>query len=66
MRTRFHRQGRTGAGERVFQRAHARRLLLTLAEITRQLGGRLTSRAAQAEYRAVERTLLRLAGEEEA
>ena len=65
MQTKNHRQGRTGAGERILRRAHARRLLLTLVEICRQLRSRLSSRAAQTEYRAVERTLRRMAGEED-
>ena len=57
-----HRLGRTGAGERVLQRAHARRLLLTLAGICRRLRRQISSTAARAEYREVERALLRLAG----
>lgn len=64
MRISNHRQGRTGAGERVLRRAHARRLLLTLAVICRQLGRRIKNRAVRTEYRAVERQLRRLAGEE--
>ena len=57
-----HRLGRTGAGERVLQRAHARQLLLTLAGICRRLRPQMSSLAVQAEYREVERALLRLAG----
>lgn len=57
-----HRLGRTGAGERVLQRAHARQLLLTLAGICRRLRPQMSSLAAQTEYREVERALRRLAG----
>lgn len=48
----------------MIRRAHARRLLLTLAAICRQLGRRLRDPARQAAHRAVERSLRRLAGEE--
>lgn len=52
-----HRQGRTGAGERALQRAHARRLLLTLAGICRQLHMKQGNPAVRAAYREVEKEL---------
>lgn len=55
------RQGRTGAGERASRRAHAHRLLMTLAGICRELRGVQTDAAARSAYREVERHLLMLA-----
>lgn len=49
-----HRQGRTGAGERALQRAHARRLLATLADICRHLRRKQTCVPMRAAYKAVE------------
>lgn len=57
-----HRQGRTGAGERALRRAHARRLLLTLAGICRQLRRKQEDPAVQAAYREVEKELRQSAG----
>ena len=56
-----HRQGRTGAGERALRRAHARRLLLTLAGICLELHAKQENPAARAAYREVENQLRRLA-----
>lgn len=56
-----HRQGRTGAGERALRRAHARRLLATLAGICRQLRAKQENPAVRAAYREVEKQLRRLA-----
>lgn len=56
-----HRQGRTGAGERALRRAHARRLLLTLVDICRQLRAKQENPAVRAAYREVEKQLRRLA-----
>lgn len=64
MKTNHHRQGRTGAGERDLKRAHARRLLWTLADICSQLRTQLTGRLVHRQYQAVERMLRRLAREE--
>ena len=61
-----HRQGRTGAGERALRRAHARRLLLALADICRHLRVKQHDPAVRTAYRAVERDLLRLARERKA
>lgn len=56
-----HRQGRTGAGERALRRAHARRLLLTLAGICRQLREKQEHPAVQVAYCEVEQQVMRLA-----
>ena len=56
-----HRQGRPGAGERALQRAHARRLLATLADICRHLRTKQTRPAVRAAYREVEQQLRRSA-----
>lgn len=61
MKTNHHRQGRTGAGERELKRAHARRLLLTLADICSRLRSQLTNQVVHRQYQAVERMLRRLA-----
>lgn len=52
-----HRQGRTGAGVRALRRAHARRLLLTLADICRQLRLREESGVIRAAYQEIEQGL---------
>jgi len=56
-----HRQGRTGAGERALRRAHARRLLVTLAGICRQLRMKQANPAVRTAYREVEKELRRSA-----
>ena len=56
-----HRQGRTGAEERALRRAHARRLLVTLADICRQLHAKQENPVVRAAYRDIERQLRRLA-----
>jgi hypothetical protein len=60
-----HRQGRQGAGARTLQRAHARRLLLTLANICRELRRKQKSRVVRAAYLGVERDLLTLTRKQE-
>lgn len=55
-----HRQGRPGAGERALRRAHARRLLVTLAGICQHLRWEQTDPDVHAAYREVEQDLLRL------
>jgi hypothetical protein len=57
-----HRQGRTGARERALRRAHAHRLLMTLAGICRELHTVQTDAAARSAYLGVERHLMILAG----
>lgn len=57
-----HRQGRTGARTRALRRAHARRLLATLARICRLLCRKQACPIAREAYREVERDLLRLQG----
>lgn len=52
-----HRQGRTGARERAVQRAHAQRLLVTLAGICRELRWTQPDPVVQAAYREVEEHL---------
>ena len=52
-----HRQGRPGAGERALQRAHAQRLLLTLAGICRELRWSQPDPTIQATYLEVEQHL---------
>ena len=59
--TTTHRQGRTGAGERGLKRAHARRLLATLAEICRKLREAQSRPVVRLAYRDVEQQLRRLA-----
>lgn len=59
-----HRQGRTGAGVRKLRRAHARRLLLALADISGHLRRRLRDKEARAAYAGVERDLRRLGRKE--
>lgn len=61
-----HRQGRTGAGVRKLRRAHARLLLLTLADISSQLRRRVRDRDARAAYASVERELRRMGKRERA
>jgi len=56
-----HRQGRTAAGDRVLKRAHARRLLATLAGICRHLRARQADPVLRAAYRDTEQQLHRLA-----
>lgn len=51
------RQGRPGTGARALQHAHARRLLLTLAGICRELRAQQAAPSAQAAYLKVERRL---------
>lgn len=53
-----HRLGRTGAGARALERAHARRLLLTLAKVVRQLELVEVRPAARGAYHTVEAGLL--------
>lgn len=55
-----HRQGRPGAGERALRRAHARRLLVTLAGICQHLRWEQTDPEVHAAYREVEQSLLGL------
>lgn len=59
MKTR--RQGRTGARDRAQRRAHAHRLLMTLAGICRQLRAAQKDAAVRSVYFNVERHLLALA-----
>lgn len=61
MQNNHHRQGRTGAEERMLMRAHARRLLLTLADICRQMRRGLSDRLMKAACRELERDLRRRA-----
>jgi len=56
-----HRQGRTAAGDRALRRAHARRLLATLAGICRHLRARQTDPVLRVAYRDIEQQLHRLA-----
>ena len=56
-----HRQGRTAAGERALQRAHARRLLVTLAGICRELRWTQPNPVVHAAYLEIEQHLLWLA-----
>lgn len=58
-----HRQGRTGARERALRRAHAHRLLMTLAGICRELRWAQSDEVAGAAYLEVERHLMELAGQ---
>ena len=55
-----HRQGRTGARERALRRAHAHRLLMTLAGICRELRSAQPDAIASAAYLEVEQHLLSL------
>jgi hypothetical protein len=59
-----HRQGRTGAGVRKSRRAHARLLLLALADISSHMKRRLRDKEARAAYTGVERALRRLGRKE--
>ncbi len=56
-----HRQGRPGARERVLQRAHARQLLLTLADICRHLRLKQSNPGVRVAYLKVELNLRRWA-----
>jgi hypothetical protein len=57
-----YRQGRTGARERALRRAHAHRLLMTLAGICRELRAAQTNAVVRAAYLEVERRIILLAG----
>lgn len=58
-----HRQGRTGAGMRALRRAHAHRLLMTLAGICRQLRRAQSDADIRSAYLQVEKHLIELAAE---
>ena len=55
-----HRQGRTGARERALRRAHAHRLLMTLAGICRELRRAQSDEVVGAVYLEVEQHLMKL------
>lgn len=54
------RQGRTGARERALRRAHAHRLLMTLAGICRELRWVQADEAIRGVYLEVEQHLMKL------
>ncbi|SDR91980.1 hypothetical protein [Opitutus sp. GAS368] len=55
-----HRQGRTGAREQALRRAHAHRLLMTLAGICRELRWAQSDEVVCAAYLEVEQHLMKL------
>jgi hypothetical protein len=58
----YHSQGRPGAGAHTLQRAHARRLLVTLAGVCRHLRMMQSSPAVREACWQVEQDLRRLPG----